>query len=272
MGKHKNKTKQVNNNTNNNNNTNTNSDNNDIICPICLDCIEIQGEITTLKCCNHKYHTSCIDTWYKHQMENKQLAPLGMMTPLNKYPPDLNEIIKIIIYLNDGVILTCPTCKCEYDALGGAVNGVIKPFKILGKIQFSPLIPATSATTPHTPAPDTATAPIPTHYITKYEQLFLYLPKTLITTQALLMWAFNFKLLVGGMSDDSGDTIIKAFKCHCKKPECPRIFLLNKTVLSKQTEFYKNLKPLRVDELKELVADEKTVMKTFDLLRKLRVI
>ena len=243
MGKNKKRNSKIDNDNNNNND----------VCPICLDNVD-SGDITTLDCCNHKYHTDCIEKWNEHETKGKHL---NMMMPLNNYPPSLDEIVKMIVYLDDGLILRCPTCQSQYDGLGKLNGGEIKPSRILGKIRYAPLTPD---------------APSPTHYITAYEQLFLYLPKNIKAPQALMVWGYNFQLLVGGMRCGK-DIEIQAVKCHCNRPDCPKLFLLNSAILSKSpAKNDKNLKPLRVDELKNLVADQETTRKSFELLRKLRML
>ena len=87
-----------------------------------------------------------------------------------------------------------------------------------------------------------------------------------------MVWGYNFQVLVGGMRCGK-DTEIQAIKCHCNRPDCPKLFLLNNAIRSKPpAKDGKHLKPLRVDELKNLVADEKTACKSFELLRKLQVL
>ena len=54
-----------------------------------------------------------------------------------------------------------------------------------------------------------------------------------------MAWGYNFQVLVGGLMREDArggcgkDTEIQAIKCHCDRPDCPKIFLLNNAILSK---------------------------------------
>ena len=72
-------------------------------CPICLDDLDIEKDITVLKC-NHRYHKLCIDLWFK----KKQICPLCRTPYFENY--NCRDLLfpyfkNKISFIDDGIII-----------------------------------------------------------------------------------------------------------------------------------------------------------------------
>ena len=59
---------------NSNNSVNWTQDNDSLTCAICLD--EINSNESSMLRCGHKYHTTCITTWFEHSQHGEEYTDI----------------------------------------------------------------------------------------------------------------------------------------------------------------------------------------------------